>query len=159
MSIGGGSYGEFEAGLLDANAPLNRRGTVSGRVNLPYRQLGEFTDGLDPSEHILVAPALTISARAGCRNTPDQVHLAKRSVGRGAGFPVRDRREGDNSNSFAVPSYGLLDLALYYERSRFSGQVNVSNATNERYFSGASNRLLVNPGSPLSVSSRLAWSF
>lgn len=82
-----------------------------------------------------------------------------RGLGGGLGLRYLTEREGDSTNSFALPSYGSLDLALYYDRGRFHGQVNVSNVTNERYFAGAFSRLSVNPGYPINVSSRFTWSF
>ena len=80
-------------------------------------------------------------------------------LGAGLGYRYLTKQEGDAANSFTLPSYGLLDLALYYTHERFHGQMNVSNATNERYFSGSFSQLQVNPGYPIRVSSSVAWGF
>ena len=81
--------------------------------------------------------------------------------GLGAGLRYRylTRQEGDTANSFAIPSYGLLDLALYYTRGRFKAQVNVNNVTNERYFSGVDGAFEVQPGQPVSIFGNVGWNF
>ena len=82
-----------------------------------------------------------------------------RGFGAGIGFRYLTKQEGDAANTFTIPSYGLLNLALYYSRGRFKAQVNVRNATNERYFLGSYSAYQVQPGDPLAVYSSVGWGF
>ena len=82
-----------------------------------------------------------------------------RGFGAGIGFRYLTQQEGDAANTFTIPSYGLLNLALYYSRGRFRAQVNVRNATNERYFLGSYSAYQVQPGDPLAVYSSAGWNF
>jgi len=56
-------------------------------------------------------------------------------------------RPGDNSNSFDLPSYTLLDATVAYQASEnFSARLRVENLTNERWFSGAFHSQSIFPG-------------
>lgn len=68
VSLGGDSFGSFDAGL-DSNMVLNQSGSIYGRVNLLFRELGTFTDGIDPSPRIFFAPSLTIELSKETRIT------------------------------------------------------------------------------------------
>ncbi len=59
LTVGGGSFNLAETGV-DTNATLNASGSVYGRINLLWRQYGNFSDGVDPSERLYFAPSLTI---------------------------------------------------------------------------------------------------
>ena len=67
-TAGGGSFGLAEFGV-DSNAVLNQSGSVYGRLNFFYRQYGTFTKGVDPSERLYFAPALTIELTKKTRLT------------------------------------------------------------------------------------------
>ncbi len=84
---------------------------------------------------------------------------ALKGLGFGLGYRYLTKQEGDAANTFSLPSYGVLDAALYYERGRFKAQVNFNNITDERYASGAFNQLYVQPGDPFNVRGSVGWSF
>ncbi len=59
---------------------------------------------------------------------------------------------GDNANSFTLPSYALLNGMISYQ-FKYNGytitaQLNAKNLTDTRYFSTASNRTTIIPGTP-----------
>ncbi len=68
LSLGGDSFDSFDAGV-DSNMVFNRSGTVYGRVNLLFRELGTFTNDIDPSPRIFFAPSLTIEISPATRLT------------------------------------------------------------------------------------------
>ena len=84
---------------------------------------------------------------------------ALKGLGVGLGFRYLTKQEGDAANTFTLPSYGVLDAAVYYQRGPFRAQVNVNNVTDERYSSGAYNQLFVQPGDPINVRGSVGWSF
>jgi iron complex outermembrane receptor protein len=57
MSVATGSYNLFEA-ALDANAPLNRDGTLLARINVLYRDAGDFIK-FSGENRLFIAPSLT----------------------------------------------------------------------------------------------------
>lgn len=81
----------------------------------------------------------------------------------GLGFGVGGRyfssQGGDQADSFELPSYGLLDAALYYTKDNFTAQVNFNNITDKRHFVGAYNDLYVLPGEPFNVAASVGWKF
>jgi iron complex outermembrane receptor protein len=83
--------------------------------------------------------------------------------GLGFGFGGRyyTEQEGDATytNPFELPAYGLLDAAIYYNKGRFSAQVNVNNLADKRYFAGAYNDLYVLPGEPRTIRATVGWTF
>ena len=82
-----------------------------------------------------------------------------KGAGAGVGFRYLTNQAGDAANSFALPSYELLNLALFYTRGRLTAQVNVDNVTDKRYFVGSFSRFQVEPGTPIAVRSSLEWRF
>lgn len=84
---------------------------------------------------------------------------ALKGLGVGVGFRYLTKQEGDAANTFTLPSYGVLDAAVYYQRGRFRAQVNVNNVTDERYASGSFNQLFVQPGDPINVRGSVTWGF
>ncbi len=82
-----------------------------------------------------------------------------KGLGFGVGYHYQTDQEGDSANTFRLPSYGFLNLALYYQRGRFSGQVNVNNVTNERYATGSYSNLYVQEGDPINVRASFGWHF
>lgn len=80
-------------------------------------------------------------------------------VGFGLGGRAVSSQSGDLGNSFDLPSYAVLDAALYYEQERFSAQVNFKNITGEDYFSGSYNEFYVLPGDPFNVTASVTWKF
>jgi len=82
-----------------------------------------------------------------------------KGFGIGVGGRYYSDQAGDLANSFNIPSYGLLDAALYYERESFSVQVNFNNLTDKRHFVGSYDDLYVLPGEPFNVSASVTWKF
>lgn len=80
-------------------------------------------------------------------------------VGFGFGGRAVSDQSGDLTNSFDLPSYVVLDAALYYEKDNFSAQVNFKNITGEDYFSGSYNEFYVLPAAPFNVTASVAWKF
>lgn len=84
-----------------------------------------------------------------------------KGLGAGFGFHYYSEQLGDSTytpgEEFDLPAYGLVDLALYYTRGRFKTQLNVSNALDREYYSGAYNRLYVLPGTPRTIRLTVSW--
>ena len=70
----------------------------------------------------------------------------------GAGAFFVGQREGDNANTFQLPGYGRVDLALGYSRpigpTKVSVQLNVENLLDKEYFASTFNRNNIAPGAP-----------
>ncbi len=79
--------------------------------------------------------------------------------GVGVGGRYYSSQAGDSTNSFQLPSYGLVDAALYYEQESFRAQLNFNNVFDKRHFVGAYNDLYVLPGRPFNVSASVTWKF
>lgn len=80
-------------------------------------------------------------------------------VGFGLGGRAVSDQSGDLANSFDIPSYVVLDAALYYEKDNFSAQVNFKNITGEDYFSGSYSEFYVLPAAPFNVTASASWKF
>ncbi len=87
LSLGGDSFESGEAGL-DSNYVLNQSGSVYGRVNLLFRELGTFTDLVDSSPRVFFAPSLTIELSPDTRLTLLAQYLWET---RNFGFPLPAR--------------------------------------------------------------------
>lgn len=74
-----------------------------------------------------------------------------RGVGIGLGANYVGDQAGDLPNTFELPSYVLVDAALYYDRGPLGLQLNISNLLDEEYAMGSYNDLYVLPGDPLTV--------
>jgi iron complex outermembrane receptor protein len=79
--------------------------------------------------------------------------------GVGLGGRYYSSQSGDQSHSFELPSYGLLDAALYYEQESYTVQVNFNNILDKRHFVGSFSDLYVLPGKPFNVSASVNWKF
>lgn len=82
-----------------------------------------------------------------------------KGLGAGIGARYYSSQSGDPNHSFELPSYGLLDAALYYEQERYRVQVNFNNVLDKRYFTGSYSDLYVLPGKPFNVSASIDWKF
>lgn len=80
-------------------------------------------------------------------------------LGFGLGGRYYSSQGGDQMDSFELPSYGLLDAALYYQKDNFSAQLNFNNLTDKRHFVGSYNDLYVLPGEPFNVAASVGWKF
>ena len=60
-------------------------------------------------------------------------------------------------DSFDLPSYFLLNAALYYERGPLHAQLNASNLLDRSYYSGSYDALYVSPGTPRSLLGTLSY--
>ena len=81
--------------------------------------------------------------------------------GAGAGGRYYSAQSGDETHVtyFEIPPYGLVDFALYYTRGPFTAQLNLNNAFDRGYYSGAYDSLYVLPGEPRSLRLNLGWKF
>lgn len=79
--------------------------------------------------------------------------------GLGVGGTYVGGKSGDVNDSFSLPSYALLDAALYYENDDFRVQINFNNLTDKRHFTGSYDDLYVLPGEPFNVSASVTWKF
>lgn len=90
-------------------------------------------------------------------------HGALKGFGAGVGLHYYSRQLGDSTyvpgHEFDLPAYGLVDAALYYSRGRFRAQLNVSNALDREYYSGAYDPLYVLPGTPRQIRVSTTWKF
>lgn len=103
------------------------------------------------------------------RNVPDHsvTAWAKYTLQDGAleglGFGLGGRwyssQAGDLPNTFELPSYAVVDAALYYDRGPLSAQFNVYNLFDETYAVGSYNDLYVQPGDPLTVRGSVSYTF
>lgn len=84
---------------------------------------------------------------------------AFKGLGFGFGGRYYTEQSGDQANSFDLPSYGLLDAAIYYEKDEFTAQVNFNNLTDKRHFVGSYNDIYVLPGEPFNVTASVGWKF
>jgi iron complex outermembrane receptor protein len=84
-----------------------------------------------------------------------------KGLGVGLGGRYYSEQEGDSTyfNPFELPAYGVVDAALYYERGRFTAQINVNNVLDRTHFVGAYNDLYVLPGEPLNILATAGWTF
>ncbi len=82
-----------------------------------------------------------------------------KGFGAGIGARYYSRQSGDTNHSFDLPSYGLVDAALYYEQESYTVQVNFNNILDKRYFVGSYSDLYVLPGKPFNVSASVNWEF
>jgi iron complex outermembrane recepter protein len=84
---------------------------------------------------------------------------ALQGVGFGFGGRYLSNQSGDVANSFDLPSYTVLDAALFYEKENFSAQLNFKNITNKYYAVGSYSDTYVLPGEPFSVMASASWKF
>ncbi|OBX17986.1 hypothetical protein A9995_13660 [Erythrobacter sp. QSSC1-22B] len=108
--IMGGSFGTYQ-GSVDIGGPLTSDGTISGRVNALYRDLGDSIDFVD-KERAFLAPSLKWSGG----NTTVTV----------LGSYTRDRREGAYAglppeSVFLPNSNGTVDRSRYIGEPDFDG--------------------------------------
>lgn len=82
-----------------------------------------------------------------------------RGLGIGLGGRWYADQAGNLPNTFDLPAFGVLDLGLFYERARFYGQVNITNALDSRYFGSSFDALYVVPGEPVAVSATVGWRY
>ncbi len=82
-----------------------------------------------------------------------------KGFGAGIGARYYSSQSGDTNHTFDLPSYGLVDAALYYEQESYTVQVNFNNILDKRYFVGSYSDLYVLPGKPFNVSASVNWEF
>jgi iron complex outermembrane recepter protein len=82
-----------------------------------------------------------------------------RGLGLGIGGRWYSDQAADLPNTFDLPAYGILDLAVFYTRGPWRLQANVNNVLDKRYFPAAYSRDYVLPGEPLNVFASLTWRF
>ncbi len=84
---------------------------------------------------------------------------ACKGLGFGFGGRYLSSQSGDVANSFDLPSYTVLDAALFYEKDNFRAQVNFKNLTDKYYAVGSYSDTYVLPGEPFNMSASVAWKF
>lgn len=82
-----------------------------------------------------------------------------KGFGVGFGGTCYSRQPVDYDTGDTLPSYALLNAALYYQRDRFNAQINFNNLTDKRHFVGAGNDLGILPGAPFNVMAKVGWTF
>ncbi|MFT3991133.1 MAG: TonB-dependent siderophore receptor [Luteolibacter sp.] len=82
-----------------------------------------------------------------------------KGFGAGLGGRYVSSQSGDTNHSFDLPSYGLLDAALYYETGKVRAQLNFNNILDKRYYVGSYNDLYVLPGNPFNVTASVTYKF
>ena len=82
-------------------------------------------------------------------------------LGFGAGLFFLGEREGDDENSFQLPSYTRTDASIFYQKANWRAAVNFKNVFNIDYVesNGGFDRLSVNPGIPFTVLGSLSVEF
>ncbi|MEZ0386411.1 MAG: TonB-dependent siderophore receptor, partial [Verrucomicrobium sp.] len=84
---------------------------------------------------------------------------ALKGFGVGLGGRYFTSQAGDLGDTFSLPSYGIVDAALYYERDDFRVQVNFNNVFDKRHFVGSYSDVYVLPGAPFNVAASVSWKF
>jgi len=79
--------------------------------------------------------------------------------GAGLGGRYLSDQSADAANTFDLPSYGVIDAALYYEKENFSAQLNFKNITDKHYYSGSYGDQYILPGEPFSITASATWKF
>ena len=83
-----------------------------------------------------------------------------KGLGFGLGLSYIDKRPGDLSNSFELPSYLRADAAIYYKKDNWRAGINIQNLFNSRYFENSDiGRTTVSPGAPLTIAGTFSISF
>jgi iron complex outermembrane receptor protein len=86
----------------------------------------------------------------------------------GGGAVLRGERQGDNQNSFQLPSYVAVDAFVSYAirtgRSRIIPQINLTNLTDARYFINtnvydSNPRAGIMPGQPRAIVGSIRWEY
>jgi len=80
-------------------------------------------------------------------------------LGFGTGIFYVSNRAGDLANSFYVPSYTLVDAAIYYEKEQFRAALNFKNLFSTRYFDASQSRRVIGPGAPFTVLGTIGFTF
>lgn len=81
-------------------------------------------------------------------------------LGAGLGLFFVGERQGDNRNSFQVPSYVRTDASLFYRRDRWRAGLNFKNLFDVNHIeSTGNNRRRVNPGTPFSIEATITMEF
>ncbi|MGG6293902.1 TonB-dependent siderophore receptor [Leptolyngbya sp. AN02str] len=121
--------------LLDAFVSEDNTDVVGNRLaNIPENQFSLWT---------------TYELQAG----------SLQGLGFGLGLFYLSDRPGNLDNSFTIPSYFRTDAALFYRRDNWRAQLNVENLFDTEYFTASDEFLGVTPGSPFTVTARVAVEF
>jgi len=80
-----------------------------------------------------------------------------------SGVSLVGQQQGDNANSFQLPSYALLNAMVAYrfefEKMHITAQLNVKNLTDANYWSAATSRFQITPGTPRTFLASLRFEF
>lgn len=80
-------------------------------------------------------------------------------LGFGAGARYIGEQAGNDANSFDVPSYTLLDAAIYYNTASWRFSLNGRNLANKQYIAGCASISQCYPGDPRTVMLTANYSF
>ncbi len=82
-----------------------------------------------------------------------------KGVGAGLGLFYVGDRQGDDLNTYKLPSYVRSDAALYYRRGKFNAALNFQNLFDLKYFDTTNRNTQVFYGTPFTVTFTLGWHF
>jgi len=77
----------------------------------------------------------------------------------GIGFIHVGNREGDNGNTFELPTYERVDLSLAYERGPFDFRASIENAFDEDYIAGTNGFGSLQQGAPRFFTMSVGYEF
>ena len=78
-------------------------------------------------------------------------------LGAACELPTDSQGNSLYGQSFDLPSYFLLDTALYYERGPLRAQLKVNNLLDRDYYTGSYDALYVSPGTPRTLLGTLSY--
>ncbi|MDZ7970652.1 MAG: TonB-dependent siderophore receptor [Nostoc sp. DedSLP03] len=82
-----------------------------------------------------------------------------RGLSLNSGLVYVGERQGDNANSFDVPSYVRVDLAASYKLENLTFRLGVENLFDTRYVASTVNTANVFQGSPLAITGSISYQF
>ncbi|MBD2677465.1 MULTISPECIES: TonB-dependent siderophore receptor [Nostoc] len=82
-----------------------------------------------------------------------------RGLSLGTGLVYVGEREGDNENSFQLPSYVRVDLGAAYKINNLTFRLAVENLLDIRYASGSNNAANITQGSPFAITGSVSVQF
>lgn len=86
-----------------------------------------------------------------------------KDFGMGVGYNFVDARNGSigsqRGDDLSLPSYQLVNLALYYKVGKMQLQLNVNNLFNQKHWTGGYDTVRIFPGKPRNVQATLSYKF
>lgn len=82
-----------------------------------------------------------------------------RGLSLGTGLVYVGERQGDNENSFELPSYVRVDLGAAYKINNLTFRLGIENLFDIRYAAGSNNRANITQGSPFAITGSVSVEF